>query len=132
MSVTDREVRANVADGDGEGDLVDYLETQIGGALRCVVEYDETGWDVVHSRDAVRREAFEPVVEEMKLRVRMAGGEHGRSSDVAPRTAVSCHETLSVVHVLDAGSRNVAVVVDDDATPKIRAFADACRDRLAE
>lgn len=132
MSVTDREIRANVADGDGDGDLIEYLETRIGSDLRCVVEYDETGWDVVHSRETVRRDAFERVVEEMKLRVRLAGGEHGRSSDVAPRTAVSCHETLSVVHLLDADSRNVAVVVDDDATPQIRAFADSCRDRLAE
>lgn len=126
MSVTDRELRANVEDGDGDGDLVDYLETQVGSDLRCVVEYDETGWDVVRSRGTVRREEFERVIEEMKLRVRIADGE----SEVAPRSAVSCHETISVVHVLEADSRNVAVVVDGDATPQIRAFAGSCRDRL--
>lgn len=131
MSVTDREIRAKLGAETVDSDLVDYLETRAGTDLRCVVEYDETGWDVQYAREDVRREEFERVLEEMEIRVRAAARRSDSSTDSIPRVAVSCYGTISVLHVPRDGSRNVAVLFDADATPRIRAFAEACRDRLA-
>lgn len=132
MSVTDEEIRARLEDDDGDrdDDLVAYLETRAGTALRCVVEYDEGGWDVAYNREDVGREEFGIVVEEMRMRVRAAAREAATAIEAEPRIAVSCYEERSVVHVLRADRRNVAILLRASATPQIRSFAEACRDRL--
>lgn len=127
MSVTDREVQAEL-EGDHDVDgFVDRLEKRAGTALRCVVEYDESGWDVRYHREDVRRDRFKLVLEEMKRRVRAATRE-GSSIDAVPRTLVSCYDDVSVVHVRFADRRNVAVLVTGAATPRIRSFARELRE----
>lgn len=131
MSVTDREIRAKLSDDTEDGDLVEYLETQAGTDLRCAAEYDETGWDVLYAREDLQRDEFERFLEEMRIRIRAAAArEEDSRSDAGPRTAVDCYERRSVVHVHRTQSRNVAVLLNGDATPKIRAFGRALRDRL--
>lgn len=131
MSATDRERRARADAETVDSDLLEYLETRAGTDLRCVVEYDETGWDALYARDDVQREAYQRFLEEMEIQVRAAAArESDSTADAGPRIAVTCYETRSVVHVHRSGSRSVAVLLTADATPQIRAFARACRDRL--
>ncbi|MDS0475181.1 hypothetical protein [Natrinema sp. 1APR25-10V2] len=131
MSVTDREIRAQLEGDDGD-DLVDRLEDRAGADLRCVVEYGESGWDVRYHRSDVRRDEFEIVREEMKQRVRAAAREEASSIDATPRTVVSAYDDVSVVHLLCADRRSIAVLLTADATPRIRSFARECRERLSE
>lgn len=131
MSVTDRELRAEL-DGDGDvGELVDRLQARAGANLRCVVEYDESGWDARYRREDLQRDEFEIVLEEMKHRVRTAA-QAASAIEAPPRTLVSCYDDVSVVHVRCADRRSVAVLLDGDATPRIRSFAREWRELLSE
>lgn len=131
MSVTDRELRAKLGSDTADSDLVEYLETEAGTDLRCAVEYDETGWDALYTREDMQREEYEPLFEELQIQVRAAAARESDSAlDAGPQITVTCYETRSVVHVHRGDSRNVAILLDANATPQIRAFARACRDRL--
>lgn len=131
MSVTDREVRAKLGGDTEDSDLVEHLETQAGDDLRCVAEYDETGWDGLYAHEDLQRDEFERFLEAMQIEMRVAAARESDSTvDAGPRTAVNCYESRSVVHVHQSDSRNVAVLLNGDATPQIRAFGRACRDRL--
>lgn len=131
MSVTDREIRAKLGADTADTDLVAYLETRAGTDLRCAVEYDEAEWDALYAREDLQREEYERLLEEMQIQVRTAAARESDSAfDAGPRITVNCYESRSVVHVHRDDSRSVAVLLDADATPQIRAFARACRDRL--
>lgn len=132
MSVTDTELRAELSGDRAESDLVSYLEEQAGVALRCVTEYDETGWDVLYNRADLQREEFELVVDEMKLHARAALQENNAPADGGSMMAVSCYESVSVLHLRFADRRSLAVLLDGDATPQIRSFTETCRRQLRE
>lgn len=132
MSVTDEEIRTELEeeDGDRDDDLVAYLQTRAGTALRCVVEYDERGWDVAYNRENLDREELETVIEEMRMRVRAAARGSETATGAEPRIAVSCYEAQAIVHIPRADRRNLAILLRASATPQIRSFAEACRARL--
>ena len=128
MASTDQEIRVKLE----ERDLIGYLRDRAGDDLQGVVKYDDTGWDALYTAETVRREAFETMIGEVKLRARIFAHADEATLSASPRTIVNCHDEVTTIHFPRRDRESIAVLLRGTATPRIRSFARKCLDQFAD
>ncbi|MFC3478498.1 hypothetical protein [Halobacterium litoreum] len=120
-------------EGEQRDALVADVRETAGDALRCVAEYDQTGYDVFYERDGLETR-LERLAEDIHadLVLQEVGREH--LEDLFDAGSLRCSmyrfDDLTAFHFLASDYTGLFVSVDSDADVPLCSFADACRGYL--
>ncbi|WP_232701028.1 hypothetical protein [Halobacterium wangiae] len=113
----------------GENALVEALESEAGGALRVVAEYDRDGYDVQYVRDDVDSRVRERA-DAIHRNLVLEGISRDHLEDMFGAGDLRCSmhrfETVTAFHFSEAEYRGLFVSIDSEADLSLKTFTDTC------